>query len=516
MMEENTSPFLIGVATSGYQSEGGYNGPSEPKNNWGACEASGRVVRTGRAVDFWNRYQSDFELARGLGLNAFRMSIEWARVQPGTSNDPGPAPAFDLAAINAYADRIAACRKAGLEPVITLHHFTHPAWLGVDAWLDDTTPAAFENFVKSTIQRVNDRLCDTHGQPPLRWYVTINEPNMLVLNTYLNRHFPGGPEAGFSVGLRAYNRLLAAHVRAYNAIHDIHAARGWERPFISMNTFCSDVYWSENMLLDLLCLRQHGIKPSETGEYFKARAHALSQYFTGIALHRRTDLAAIAGAGLHRLANFFASRTATEDGCGFFFNEMERATRDTSLDYLGLDYYDPFVSHVLRLPDFSDLEFKARSISSHILDVLSCKWWDWHFLPEGMTAFCRYYSKAFPGLGILIAENGMAQRCSMDNSLSAPRSDRLTRSDYLEAHLREVRRMLDEGVPLLGYLHWSLTDNYEWGSFTPRFGLFRVDYRHDLQRLIVDHLGDTPSQTYSRLVRDSKLNTLNIRIPGAL
>jgi len=169
----------------------------------------------------------------------------------------------------------------------------------------------------------------------------------------------------------------------------------------------------------------------------------------------------------------------------------------------------------LRLPDFSDLEFKARSISSHILDVLSCKWWDWHFLPEGMTAFCRYYSKAFPGQGILIAENGMAQRCSMDNSLSAPRSDRLTRSDYLEAHLRELRRMLDEGVPLLGYLHWSLTDNYEWGSFTPRFGLFRVDYRHDLQRLIVDHLGDTPSQTYSRLVRDCKLNTLNIKIPGA-
>jgi beta-glucosidase/6-phospho-beta-glucosidase/beta-galactosidase len=119
-----------------------------------------------------------------------------------------------------------------------------------------------------------------------------------------------------------------------------------------------------------------------------------------------------------------------------------------------------------------------------------------------MTAFCSYYAKAFPGLGILIAENGMSQRCSRDNATGGPRPDGLTRSDYLEAHFREVRRMLDNGVPLLGYLHWSLTDNYEWGSFTPRFGLYRIDFARGLERLAVDHLGDNPSQTYARLVRE--------------
>jgi beta-glucosidase/6-phospho-beta-glucosidase/beta-galactosidase len=182
--------------------------------------------------------------------------------------------------------------------------------------------------------------------------------------------------------------------------------------------------------------------------------------------------------------------------------ELERAKRDRALDYLGVDYYDPFLSHALRLPDFSDLEFKSQSISAHLFDVLTSKWWDWHFLPEGMTAFCSYYAKAFPGLGILIAENGMSQRCSRDNTTGGPRPDGLTRSDYLVAHFREVRRMLDNGLPLLGYLHWSLTDNYEWGSFTPRFGLYRIDFARGLERLAVDHLGDNPSQTYARLVRE--------------
>jgi len=510
---EKTTPFLVGVATSGYQSEGGFNGSGEPHNNWGACEQAGRVERTGRAVDFWNRYRGDFELARGMGLNSFRLSIEWARVQPTFTNATGRAPAFDGAAVDAYADRVAAIRDSGMEPVLTLQHFTHPAWLGVDAWLDDATPGAFRAYVEFAVTRLNHRLCDHYGQPPVAWYVTINEPNMLVLNTYLNRIFPGGPGAGIPVGLRAYNRLLAAHVRAYNAIHDLYERHGWPRPMVSMNTFCSDVYWSENLLLDLLSFRENGIASGEAVDYFHSRADALSRHFTQIALQRRTDLAALAGAGLHRLANFFASRAATNNAFEFLFNETVRASRPEALDFLGLDYYDPFASHALRAPDFSDLEFKSPSIAAHLLDVLACKWWDWHFLPEGLSAFCRYYASAFPRKALLIAENGMALRSRVDESGGEPRRDRMTRSGYLEAHLREVRGLLHEGIPLAGYLHWSLTDNYEWGSFTPRFGLYRIDYQGDLRRVEVDYLGDAPSRTYERLVREMGLNSLRIRIP---
>ena len=498
-----SSPFLIGVATSGYQSEGGYNGLGQPQNNWATSEQSGRVAKTGQAVDFWNRYQQDYELTRGIGLNAFRLSIEWPRVQPTSSTASGHAPAFDFHAIDEYALRIAACRLAGLEPVVTLQHFTHPAWMGIDAWLDDRTPAAFEEFVKTTVLRINDRLADVHGQPPVTWYVTINEPNMLVLNTYLNRLFPGGDQAGIPTGICAYNHLLAAHVKAYNAIHDIYESRGWHSPKVTMNTFCSDVYWSENILLDLLNLRQIGVTPAQSGEYFKSRSQELSRHFTSLALGRRTDLATVAGAGLHKLANYFASRAAKPEGFRFLFEVMAKAKRDSCLDFLGLDYYDPFASHVFRFPDFSDLEFHSRSLVEHMVDVLGSKWWDWHFLPEGLEAFCGYYAKAFPKLGILIAENGMAHRCPLDNSSIMPRKDGLLRSGFLEAHLRQIRAMQDRGVNLLGYLHWSLTDNYEWGSYTPRFGLYRIDFTKSLSRLAVDQFGDNPSQTYARLIREN-------------
>jgi beta-glucosidase len=97
----------------------------------------------------------------------------------------------------------------------------------------------------------------------------------------------------------------------------------------------------------------------------------------------------------------------------------------------------------------------------------------------------------------------MALRRKFDNSIAHPRRDRLTRSEFLKAHIAEIRRLIAEDVPMLGYLHWSITDNYEWGSFTPRFGLFTVDFANHAERLPVDHLGDRPSETYARLIAQS-------------
>ena len=122
-------------------------------------------------------------------------------------------------------------------------------------------------------------------------------------------------------------------------------------------------------------------------------------------------------------------------------------------------------------------------------------------LPEGLHFFCKYYAADFQR-GVLIAENGMALRRKFDNSISHARRDRVTRSEFLEAHLAQVRRLQAEEVPLLGYLHWSITDNYEWGSYTPRFGLFSVDYTNNAARSATDYLGDNPSETYARLIKE--------------
>lgn len=498
-----TNDFLWGVASSGYQCEGGYNGPGQPQNNWATAEMSDRVLRTGAAADFWNRYEEDFARAQAMGLSAFRLSIEWPRVQPRTSTEPGAPPAFDGAAIDGYADRIAACRRFGMEPVVTLQHFTHPAWLGVDAWLHNATPALFETFVATTVARVNHRLIETHGQPPVLWYVTLNEPNMLVLNTYLNRHFPGGGQAGMRVGIAAYNRLLAAHVRAYNAIHDLYEEHGWTTPKVTMNTFCSDVYWSEKMLLDLLCVRERGVPREDLKAYLLDNSRRLHRALLDADLPFHTDPYVWLGRLVHVLTNLLAPRRADADAFRYFLDTLDQSKRPRVLDYLGLDYYDPFTGHLFRPPSFADLEFKSKSRHGRLMDGLSRKWWDWHMLPEGLHFFCKYYAAEYQR-GVLIAENGMALRRKFDNSVAHPRRDRLTRSEFLKAHVAQVQRLRAEGVPMLGYLHWSITDNYEWGSYTPRFGLFTIDYLSGATRSATDHLGDNPSQTYARLIAEDR------------
>ena len=118
--------FLWGVSTSPYQHEGGYNGDGQPRNNWYEWEASGKVEKSGRSVDFWNRYEEDFDRAEMMGLTAYRLGMEWARLQP-----EGPKQGLDSGALNRYAEMIAALRKRDLEPMVTLQHFTTPRWLGL-------------------------------------------------------------------------------------------------------------------------------------------------------------------------------------------------------------------------------------------------------------------------------------------------------------------------------------------------------------------------------------------------
>src|SRR5215210_1586134 len=152
--------FLWGVSTSAYQSEGGYNGHAQPCTNWGPAEERGDVAKSGRASDFWTRYGEDFEHCRRMGLNAFRLGIEWSRVQPtfNCEEKREPPPRFDAAALAHYAKILAECRAQKLEPVVTLHHFTHPAWLGADPWVDPATPALFETFVRETVTTLNEKL----------------------------------------------------------------------------------------------------------------------------------------------------------------------------------------------------------------------------------------------------------------------------------------------------------------------------------------------------------------------
>lgn len=508
MQAWSNNSFLWGVATSGYQSEGGYNGPTDPKNNWVWDELQGSVMTTGAAAEFWTRYPDDFATCHELGLTAFRLSLEWARIQPSTTTDVAPAPTYDLAALDAYSDMLAACRRSQLEPIVTLHHFTHPAWLGIDAWLQPATVDCFVDYVRTTVTHINRRLTEHHHLPPIQWYITTNEPNILVPNTYLSGMFPAGAARGIEPLIRAYNHLLSAHVRAYNVIHDLYAAAGWATPQVTLNTYCSDLYWSEKVIWDLLSLRQQDIKIHELQDFAYANAKQFEAELRKADLPFQHNLPYRCGQLARRLSNWLGKRNFDGKHLHDYLAVLAASPRDRVFDYLAIDYYDPFLAHIFRLPQFADFEFKTKDFRGWIMSGITSKWWDWRSLPEGLHYFCQYYSREFgPLVGqshcpILIAENGMALRRKPDNSIATQRSDSMFRSEFLKAHVQQVQRLVQEGIPLLGYLHWSMTDNYEWGSYTPRFGLFSIDFQHTRDRLPLDHLGDRPAATYAQLIRD--------------
>jgi len=146
-------------------------------------------MKTGTASDFWNCYEEDFRRCR----NSVERVPARHRVEPRparAAQRAGEPPAFDDAALDHYAKMFAACRNHGMEPVVTLHHFVHPAWLGTDPWLKPETPGLFAAYVKHAVSHVNQKLTGEHRVVPLKYFITINEPNMLVLNTYLGNQFP--------------------------------------------------------------------------------------------------------------------------------------------------------------------------------------------------------------------------------------------------------------------------------------------------------------------------------------
>lgn len=492
--------FLWGVATSPYQAEGGYNGPGQPQTNWARAEREGQVAPLGQAAEFWTRYPEDFALCRQMGLSAFRLGLEWSRIQPTLDDRPGPPPDFDLAALDHYAGMLVSCREHGLEPVLTLHHFTHPAWLGPDPWLSPSTVGHFAAYVRHALRHVNRALLAA-GLPPVRYYITLNEPNMLAFNTYVGGQFPGAARRGLHNASAACCQMLCAHIAAYNAIHDLYAEEGWPSPMVTLNNYCSDLYWADKLLLDLLSLRERQIPPGQAEAYVRAKARAFGRALLEARIPLQKGLSYGLGVLCKEIGYWLCHRHFAQAAFLPLLDSLAQSPRERLFDYLALDYYDPFTAHLFRTPVWWDHEFQNRSLHAWVMNTVTSKWWDWRALPQGLHFFCRHYAEDFPGRPVLIAENGMALRRRTDNDHSR-RRDGLSRSQFLRLHVQAVAEMLGEGLPLLGYLHWSLFDNYEWGTYTPRFGLYSLNYQQGTGRLAQDHYGDCPSVVYADLIRD--------------
>ncbi|MGO9854503.1 MAG: family 1 glycosylhydrolase [Acidimicrobiales bacterium] len=445
--------FVVGVATSGYQVEGGFNGDGEPHNNWSGWEGVGRVTRSGVACDFWRHPEDALDRAAAIGCNAFRLSVEWARLEPA----PGQ---FDAAALERYAEILSLCTARGLEPMVTLHHFTHPWWLGEEFWLRPGSPDVFARHVARVVPAL---------APHCRRWVTVNEPNVVMLMGWIEGACPPGRRMAVSDAFCVLDNLLTAHVLAADAVAAVQPEGE-----VTINTSSSSVYELDRMLVDLLELRHRGVDPSDVDRYVDERraVHdaafpprhageaALRRFFAAVSPYGavREPGRGPAWARLRGLTRRPAPRRVV--------SAVHASPRDRTLAAVGFDWYDPVASHAIRVP--------GRRRPDGTLDwSFGRALWDVEAHPEALRSWCATEAALRPGLPLWIVENGMATQ--MRHGRPVPRADGMDRPRYVREHLGAVADAVAAGVPVRAYLHWSLVDNYEWGTYAPRFGLFGLD-----------------------------------------
>jgi len=196
--------FRWGTSTSAHQVEG-----NNKSNDWWSWEQDGKHVlqghRSALACNWWENAEGDLDHAAEMGSNALRISLEWSRIEPEPS-------VFDNDALDRYRQILLAMHQRGLEPMVTLHHFSNPLWLVEKG--DFNTDLVVDYF-----QRYTAKVVDVLGDLIPKW-ITINEPIVYIFHRYLTGDFPAPKRDGWGAAMRAIRNLLACHAAAFHTIRE--------------------------------------------------------------------------------------------------------------------------------------------------------------------------------------------------------------------------------------------------------------------------------------------------------
>ncbi len=233
--------FLWGAATSSFQTEGGIE-----NMDWAKAAREGKVPPIGEACDFYNRYESDFDIVKKLGHNCHRISIEWARIEPEEGK-------FDEKEIAHYLTVLAALRARHIKPLITIWHFTLPLWFSETG-----------GFERKDAPEVFARYCGYVGKKlgnDCRHFATINEPIVFANNGWNRGYWPPFKQKSFFTYLRVRRNLARAHNAAYDAIkatafgaevgivHNIILFHANGNPFNKLAAWIMNWHWTHSFLM---------------------------------------------------------------------------------------------------------------------------------------------------------------------------------------------------------------------------------------------------------------------------
>jgi len=380
--------FLWGSATAGHQIEGDNIHSQmwfdEQQDKFWLDDPGRKFKATsGKACDNYRLYREDVDLLSVLGHQAYRMSIEWSRIEPVEGQ-------WDVSAVNHYIDLLTYLNQRGIQVFVTLHHFTHPLWFEQQGGFRKRENLRyFERYLEYLLPQISGFV---NG-----WNV-INEFNLW-----------GGLVPTPETGNLKFN-MLRFHALGYHMIKRFSSA-----PVSSAHAF---IHWFPRRYNDTLDRRTTGYVDLITNEFF---FHAIR---TGELVYPGMDCE--------------------------YDPEVKGA-----LDFWAVNYYTRHMVDArqasLQGPRFKHKELKMIPMDFYLEEMY----------PEGLVANLERLTDR----PVYITENG----CSADD-------DRF-RIVYLALHLSALKEAIERGVDVRGYFYWSLMDNYEWGSFIPRFGLVEVDLK---------------------------------------
>ncbi|GAA3399056.1 GH1 family beta-glucosidase [Streptomyces roseoviridis] len=463
------SDFLWGAATAAYQIEGAAAEDGRTPSIWDTfSHTPGKVFQghTGDvAVDHYHRFREDVRLMSELGLNAYRFSVSWSRVQP---TGRGPAVQKGLDFYRRLVDELLA---AGIEPALTLYHWDLPQELeDAGGWPERSTAERFAAYAALVADALGDRVT--------RW-TTLNEPWCSAFLGYGSGvHAPGRTDP--VAALRAAHHLNLGHGLAVRALRA--ALPAGAKLAVSLNL--------------------HEVRPLTPSPADVEAARRIDTVGNEIWLGPMLE-------GGYPRELFADTAHLTDWG---FVRDGDEATVGQPLDWLGINYYTPtVVSHVAEGEEkpqddgHGNSEFSpwpgADDVAFHQADGERTAM-GWPVDPSGLKDLLTRISVRHPGLPLVVSENGAAYEdvVAPDGSVHDPQ-----RAAYVHAHLEALHRAVEEGAVVHGYFLWSLLDNFEWAyGYAKRFGAVHVDY---------ETLRRTPKSSarwYARVARSGELHA-----PGA-
>ena len=421
--------FLWGVATSAYQIEGAASEDGRTASIWDTFSRVPGATFGGHtgdvACDHYHRMPEDVDLIAGLGVDSYRFSLSWPRIQPGGR---GAANQRGLAFYDRLVDRLL---ERGVLPWVTLYHWDLPQELeDAGGWPARDTAHRFADYAEIAMNALGDRVS---------WWTTLNEPwCSAVLGYETGRHAPGRQHFGDSMA--AVHHLLLGHGLAAQRLRE--TAPGPIQVGITLNT-------------------AHAIPATDAPEDAVAarRADGLgTRVYTDPLVHGSYPVDVVDD------LNARGVHLPVQDG--------DLSVIAQPLDFLGVNYY---TSHYFSGTDEDGrTEVDGVPVVRQVLQGLPVTAMDWEITPYGFTDLLVRLGRDYPGVPLYVTENGAA----FDDEVGPDGEvDDADRTAYFVEHLAAVADAREAGADIRGYFAWSLMDNFEWGyGYDKRFGIVHVDY----------------------------------------